>query len=122
MLVGVGWQLELCSELLLALVNRNKFWYGLDQPLGAQAFVVDSDVLTAFLAVDDDLQHCFRPCPQSSGKWLADIYGLARCQLKSVGVTQVYGGDYCTYTDSKRFFSYRRDATYGRMASLIWIR
>jgi YfiH family protein len=95
-------------------------WLG--PAIGAQAFVVGSDVLAAFLALDADLQHCFRPCPGSSGKWLADIYGLARHQLQSLGVTQVYGGDYCTYTDSKRFFSYRRDATYGRMASLIWIR
>lgn len=95
-------------------------WLG--PAIGAQAFVVGSDVLVAFLALDADLQHCFRPCPRSSGKWLANIYSVARHQLKSLGVTQVYGGDYCTYTDSKRFFSYRRDATYGRMASLIWIR
>jgi polyphenol oxidase len=33
----------------------------------------------------------------------------------------VHGGGFCTYTDSARFYSYRRDQTTGRFASLIWI-
>jgi YfiH family protein len=50
----------------------------------------------------------------------ADIYALARAELHALGVTDIYGGDYCTYADSARFYSYRRDKTTGRMASLIW--
>jgi YfiH family protein len=50
----------------------------------------------------------------------ADIYALARAELRALGVMDIYGGDYCTYTDSARFYSYRRDKTTGRMASLIW--
>jgi copper oxidase (laccase) domain-containing protein len=55
------------------------------------------------------------------GRWLADIYALARRQLHTLGVSAVYGGDWCTFTDSQRFFSYRRDERTGRMASLIWL-
>jgi polyphenol oxidase len=51
----------------------------------------------------------------------ADIYALARAELASLGVTAVYGGDDCTYSDETRFFSFRRDGTTGRMASLIWL-
>jgi len=45
---------------------------------------------------------------------------LARQRLAKVGVTQVFGGGLCTYSDAQRFFSYRRDGATGRMASLIW--
>ena len=50
----------------------------------------------------------------------ADIYALARAELTALGVTDIYGGDFCTYADETRFYSYRRDKTTGRMASLIW--
>ena len=52
---------------------------------------------------------------------MADIYQLARLQLKRAGVEKIYGGNFCTYGDNKRFYSYRRDGREsGRMASLIW--
>ena len=43
------------------------------------------------------------------GKLHADLYHLARQRLALAGVTRVYGGGYCTYTDTARFFSYRRE-------------
>jgi copper oxidase (laccase) domain-containing protein len=46
-------------------------------------------------------------------------------RLMRAGVTDIYGGgvdqEFCTYTDSERFFSFRRDGRTGRMASLIWL-
>jgi copper oxidase (laccase) domain-containing protein len=49
-----------------------------------------------------------------------DLYALARRRLQRAGVTAVYGGDHCTFTESRAFYSYRRDGTTGRMASVIW--
>ena len=53
------------------------------------------------------------------GHYFADLYALARLRLAALGVDRVFGGDFCTYNDSGRFFSYRRDGQTGRMASLI---
>lgn len=86
--------------------------------IGPQAFVVGDEVRAAFVAHDALAAAAFSP--QAAGKWLADIYLLARQRLAACGVDQVYGGTWCTVSDADRFFSYRRDGRTGRMASLIW--
>jgi copper oxidase (laccase) domain-containing protein len=52
---------------------------------------------------------------------MADIYLLARQRLDALGVTRIYGGDLCTYSDAGRFYSHRRDGVCGRMGSFIWL-
>ncbi len=56
----------------------------------------------------------------NSGKWLVDLYTLARLRLQQAGVSEIYGGTYCSFSDEERFFSYRRQGVCGRMATLIW--
>ncbi|QIZ49242.1 purine nucleoside phosphorylase YfiH [Dickeya zeae] len=91
-------------------------WMG--PAIGAQQFEVGGEVREAFLQVDPIADCAFVP---RNGKFLADIYQLARLRLEAAGVTQVFGGEYCTVSDSGRFFSYRRDGMTGRMATLIWL-
>jgi YfiH family protein len=86
--------------------------------IGPRAFEVGADVRNAFLACDAQAEAAFTP--RADGKWLADLYLLARQRLARAGVSSTYGGGLCTYSDPKRFFSYRRDRTTGRMAALIW--
>lgn len=93
-------------------------WLG--PAIGPDAFEVGSEVRTAFIAHDPAATSAFRPSTHD-GKWLADLYQLARQRLAACGVTQVYGGNRCTFTEEETFFSYRRDGTTGRMASLIWL-
>jgi hypothetical protein len=57
----------------------------------------------------------------ANGRWWADMYALARRRLRALGITQVTGGDRCTWRERERFFSYRRDGATGRMASLLWL-
>lgn len=92
-------------------------WLG--PAIGPDAFEVGEEVRAAFLTWDPDNHTHFKPSP--AGRWLADIYGLARHQLHGLGVSVVYGGHWCTFTDRERFFSYRRDGRTGRMASLVWL-
>ena len=87
--------------------------------IGPRAFEVGDEVRSAFVAADAALAAAFTPA--LPGKWLADIYLLARLRLAALGLARVYGGDFCTYRDADRFFSYRRDAQTGRMASMIWL-
>ncbi len=85
--------------------------------IGSGAFEVGPELRAAFLAEDPGSDSAFRP--GQGGRWWADIYQLARQRLQRVGVTAIYGGDRCTFSDSD-FFSYRRDGITGRMASLLW--
>ncbi|MFZ1641834.1 MAG: peptidoglycan editing factor PgeF [Candidatus Contendobacter sp.] len=92
-------------------------WLG--PAIGPDAFEVGEEVRAAFLALDAGNASCFQSSP--AGRWLADIYELARRRLRRLGVTAVYGGDGCTFSEPVRFFSYRREHRTGRMASLIWL-
>ncbi len=55
-------------------------------------------------------------------RWYADLFHIARLQLKAAGIINVYGGKYCTFSDEQRFYSHRRDGQTGRQACLIWIK
>ena len=89
--------------------------------IGPRAFEVGEEVRQTFIAADPAAAQAFVLSAKDSTKWLADIYQLAGLRLKKIGVQRVYGGDFCTYSDASRFYSYRRDGTTGRMASLIWL-
>lgn len=95
-------------------------WMG--PAIGPDRFEVGQDVLAAFVERDANTRAAFKPVPGQSGKYLADIYSLAAAALAKAGVTRMHGGGLCTVTDKHRFYSYRRDKTTGRMASLIWLK
>ncbi|MCH8536456.1 MAG: polyphenol oxidase [Alkalimonas sp.] len=92
-------------------------WLG--PAIGPKAFEVGAEVRTQFIARQNGAETAFQPSTQ--GKWLANLYELARQRLQAVGVTAIYGGDYCTLSQPELFFSYRRDGQTGRMASCIWL-
>ena len=107
------------AALVRMAVPRREVIAWLGPGIGPRAYEVGRDVYEAFVAPDAAVAAAFEP--QRDGKFRADLYALARRRLAVAGVTAVYGGGFCTYTDSARFYSYRRDQTTGRFASLIWI-
>jgi len=94
--------------------------------ISRQHFEVGGEVRDVFVANARGAEQalteaCFIPSKHRAGYFYADLYQLARIQLRRLGVTRIYGGDDCTYADIERFYSYRREGQTGRMASLIWM-
>jgi hypothetical protein len=121
--VHAGWRgladgvLETTVQSMAVAGDHLLAWLG--PAIGAQAFEVGNEVREAFDSRDPWCGDAFRPA--RDGHWWADLYTLARRRLHTLGVTAVYGGHWCTFSDARRFYSYRRDGETGRMASLIWL-
>ena len=94
-------------------------WLG--PAIGPSAFEVGTDVQQAFTSANQQDASAFRPIAGRPEKYLTDIYALARRQLQQLGVSKIFGGNFCTVGEPARFFSYRRDGKTGRMAAVIWI-
>ena len=95
-------------------------WLG--PAIGPGRFEVGSDVRDAFCGPDPGAACAFVPLAGRADKYHADIYCLARRALDRAGVIRVSGGTRCTVSEPEQFYSYRRDRTTGRMASLIWLK
>ena len=122
--VHAGWR-GLAAGVLEATVKKLKSpakeimaWMG--PAIGPEYFEVGGEVRDAFMKQNPATENAFSK--NQNGKWLADIYSLARVRLEQVGVRNISGGDFCTYKNAEQFYSYRRDGKTGRMASLIWIK
>lgn len=122
-----GWRglaagvLEASLDSLAVDASEVLVWLG--PAIGPQVFEVGEEVRQQFIAHDANAALAFSPSGRKAEQayWLADLYLLAKQRLEHAGVQHIYGGAYCTYTDHARFFSYRRDNSSGRMATLIWL-
>jgi polyphenol oxidase len=97
--------------------ERLMAWLG--PAIGPQHFEVGSEVREIFVGRDAHATTAF--VARQNGKWLCDIYLLARQRLGVLGIRRIASADFCTVRDAQHFFSYRRDGVTGRMASLIWL-
>ncbi len=91
-------------------------WLG--PAIGPAAFEVGGEVRDALLAADPGATAAF--AANARGRWQADLYRLAGRRLERLGVA-VNGGGACTFADADRYFSFRREARTGRMATLAWL-
>ncbi len=129
--VHAGWRGLAQGILAWALAKfrspPNKLMCYLGPAISQRAFQVGSDVVAAFKRAESERSFAesaslaFVDDVNEPGKHFADIYRLARSELYGLGVNDIAGGQFCTYLDEQRFFSYRRDGVSGRMASMIWI-
>lgn len=117
--VHAGWR-GLAAGVVEATLDAMKIdgsrilcWLG--PAIGPRVYEVGEEVRTAFRGHENAFSAA-RP-----GHWLLDLYAVARQRLTAHGVTRIYGGGFCTYSDPARFFSYRRDRAKERMAALIWL-
>ena len=120
--IHAGWR-SLCDGVIEVTVaklpaeTKNLIaWLG--PAIGPNAFEVGAEVREKFMVKDAKAELAFK---KHGDKYLADIYQIATQRLNNLGVTQIYGGGRCTFTEKETFFSFRRDGATGRMASLIWL-
>lgn len=100
-------------------VPGEKLMAWLGPAIGPRVYEVGDEVRAAFLKRDDAAVVAFSPT--RPGHWLLDLYAVARQRLQSRGVERVFGGDFCTFSEPERFYSYRRDGATARMAACIWL-
>ncbi|HAF02123.1 MAG TPA: peptidoglycan editing factor PgeF [Methylophilaceae bacterium] len=124
--VHAGWR-SLCDGVIEATVaampaENTSLMAWLGPAIGPDAFGVGDEVRMQFIEKDANAEKAFMP---KADKWLGNLYQIAIQRLNQVGVTQIYGSgidqQWCTYTDTERFFSFRRDGDTGRMATMIWL-
>ena len=122
--IHAGWRglangvIEAALTKISANPGQMMAWLG--PAISQAAFEVGEEVRALFLKQNPIYAQAFRNNIENNKKWNADLYGLARLRLEKSGVSAVYGGQWCTYNDAQRFYSYRRSGETGRMATLIW--
>jgi polyphenol oxidase len=120
--IHAGWR-SLCDGVIEATIAKmgadsSQLMAWLGPAIGPNAFEVGAEVRQQFMAKDAQAELAFK---KHNDKYLADIYKIATQRLNNLGVTQIYGGGLCTFSDTENFFSFRRDGATGRMATLIWL-
>ncbi|MFB8831158.1 peptidoglycan editing factor PgeF [Azotobacter sp. CWF10] len=112
-----GGVLEATLDALAVAPENLLVWLG--PAIGPAAFEVGPEVREAFLERHPQAASAF-VASRNPGRFMADLYRLARIRLAARGVEAVYGGGLCTFQDA-RFYSYRRAPRTGRFASLVWL-
>ncbi len=107
------------STVKIMQASIDEIQVSLGPAIGSKNFEVGEEVFQAFVKKNSLNKAAF--VTTKNNHYLCDIYQLARIELQSLGVNKISGGDYCTYSEKHCFYSYRRQQTTGRMASLIWM-
>lgn len=121
--IHAGWKglsnniIENTIEALALPAKDILVWLG--PAIGPQAFIVGKQVFRSFIDKDPATETAFQFI--GNNQWQANLYKLAQLRLHKLGITSIFGGQYCTFSDNTRFFSFRRNQITGRMLSLIWI-
>lgn len=135
--VHAGWR-GLCGGILLNALRKFRcepedILIYLGPAIGPKNFEVGEDVRHAYeqslqtqgvdpLTLQRDLASCFVRRQDRPGKFLADLFQMAKIHCAVYGAVQIYGGEQCTFSDERHFYSYRRSGTTGRFATAIWIK
>ena len=93
-------------------------WLG--AAISQDCFEIGAEVKTAFCSKYPELETAFK-AGVKAGKYYADLYAIATYILKLHGVETVLGGDQCSFSQADQYYSYRREAKTGRMATFVFM-
>ena len=128
--IHAGWR-GICQGILANTVNEMSSHPGdlmawLGPAIGPCHYEVGGDLKDIFRESIDskelwaEIEECFG-LSSTAGKFFLDLYKTAAAIFRHLGITDIYGGNYCTFSDEDKFYSYRRDKETGRMVSAIFI-
>jgi hypothetical protein len=95
-------------------------WAWLGAAISQPCFEIGEEVKLAFCSKYPELGSAFKDS-EKAAKFYADLYAIACFILKRHGVDVVLGGDQCSYQQAEEYFSYRREAKTGRMATFVFM-
>ena len=123
--IHAGWRslaLGIIENTIISISSNSEVYAWLGPSISIENYEVGKEFYNYFMNIDDDLNNAFL---KIDDKYKFSLPIAARIKLNKIGVNKIYGStvdqDFCTFNDDKRFYSYRRDKTTGRMASMIWI-
>ncbi len=121
--IHAGWR-GLLSGIISNTINTmhskpNDLMAWLGPAIGPDAFAIKQSIKQHFCSLNRQHKPAFK---QTDGNLLANLYTIAKNELYANKITNIYGGNFCTFTDTERFFSYRRQNSTGRMATMITIK
>lgn len=110
-------------------VEAKKIFVWLGPAISQRHFEVGKEIKDTFIDYPQAFNQNFQA---SDDKYFADLYHIAKQKMLDMGVTQIFGGEYCTYQQDDLFFSHRRAshqaahnskfiATTGRIVSAIYL-
>jgi YfiH family protein len=122
--IHAGWRgllngiIEKTVQAMSSQPEQLMVWMG--PAISAAHFEVGPELREQFVNHSEAAEQAFLSSRERDGHYLANLYLLATLRLRALAVTQIYGGEHCTFADTERFYSYRRDGITGRMVSLIY--
>jgi YfiH family protein len=126
--IHAGWR-PLSANIIKKTVNKMNAsednivaWLG--PCISRNAFEVGEDVKNIFTDISTQFSIAFtRLSPSKASnqpiKFLADLVMIAKLQLKELGIDNISSTNACTFAESDKYYSYRREGKTGRMASVI---
>ena len=119
-----GWRglaagvLEATVAAMRTPADRLMAWLG--PAAGPDDYEIGVEVYDAFVSRDWRAGAAFTSTRPHH--WRVDLYALARMRLQHAGIEPdaIHGGGISTIGEPDRFFSHRRDARTGRIATLAW--
>ncbi len=116
-----GGVLEATVKAMEVAPHKLMAWLG--PAISQDSFEVGSEVRETFMSHDSRAVEAFIRLPENvpGEKYHADIYLLAHQRLNALGISRIFGGNFCAFKQREKFFSYRRDGVTGRMGTFIWL-
>lgn len=107
-------------ENTIATMQSAPTWAWLGAAISQECFEIGAEVKLAFCSKYPALEDAFK-AGEKADKYYADLYAIARYILAQHGVQTILGGDQCSYHQEEEYFSYRRHAQTGRMATFVFM-